>query len=163
SAAGILNVAPKSVALTFDEAVEPKFAIISVTDKDATQETTGSAYRSPSNPDTLIVPLRHIPEGWYLVYWRVVSVDGHPVQSAFTCAVGPNPGPQPQFVVPHIAQTATSPRLVAARWAVFVTVLAMIGLLVLRLWIARPVVRCVPGATLRPLNAAFFAVAAVAL
>ena len=50
------------------------------------------------NPDTLIVPLRpHLPEGWYLVYWRAISVDGHPVQGAFTFAVGPNPGPAPQF------------------------------------------------------------------
>ena len=40
------------------------------------------------------------PEGWYLVYWRVISVDGHPVRGAFTFAVGPNPGPQPQFVDP---------------------------------------------------------------
>ena len=33
----------------------------------------------------------HLPEGWYLVYWRAISVDGHPVQGAFTFAVGPNP------------------------------------------------------------------------
>ena len=45
------------------------------------------------------MPLRpHLPEGWYLVYWRAISVDGHPVQGAFTFAVGPNPGPPPQFV-----------------------------------------------------------------
>ena len=53
-------------------------------------------HRSPANPDTLVVPLRpHLPEGWYLVYWRAISVDGHPVQGAFTFAVGPNPGPHP--------------------------------------------------------------------
>ena len=66
-------------------------------------------HRSPANPDTLVVPLRpHLPEGWYLVYWRAISVDGHPVQGAFTFAVGPNPGPAPQFVIPHISQTATT-------------------------------------------------------
>ncbi|HEY2328160.1 MAG TPA: copper resistance protein CopC, partial [Gaiellaceae bacterium] len=59
-----LNVAPKDVELTFDEAVEPRFAVISVTDAAAHQETTGRPTRSPSNPDTLIVPLRHVPEGW---------------------------------------------------------------------------------------------------
>ena len=70
-----------------------------------TQVATASPRRSPANPDTLIVPLEpHLPEGWYLVYWRAISVDGHPVQGAFTFAVGPNPGPAPQFVIPHIAQ-----------------------------------------------------------
>ena len=63
--------------------------------------TTGPVTRSPSNPDTLVVPLKtQLPEGWYLVYWRAISVDGHPVQGAFTFAVGPNPGPAPQFVDP---------------------------------------------------------------
>lgn len=38
------------------------------------------------------MPLRpHLPQGWYLIYWRTISVDGHPVQGAFTYAVGPDP------------------------------------------------------------------------
>ena len=46
-------------------------------------------HRSAVNPDTLIVPLRpHLPEGWYLVYWRAISVDGHPVEGAFAFAIG---------------------------------------------------------------------------
>ena len=39
------------------------------------------------------MPLKKVPEGWYLVYWRAISVDGHPVRGAFTFAVGPEPGP----------------------------------------------------------------------
>jgi copper transport protein len=156
SASATLDSPPKEVALTFDEAVEPRFAIISVTDRDAHQVTTGPVTRSPANPDTLTVPLQpHLPEGWYLVYWRAISVDGHPVQGAFTFAVGPNPGPAPQFVIPHIAQTATTPQLVAARWAVFLTVMTAIGLLALRLAIARPAVRRVSGTSLRSITVAF--------
>jgi copper transport protein len=99
----VLTAPPPEVALTFDEAVEPRFATISVTDAAGHQQATGPPTRSPSNPDTLIVPLKpHLPEGWYLVYWRAISVDGHPVQGAFTFAIGPNQGPAPQFVVPKI-------------------------------------------------------------
>ena len=142
--------------LTFDEAVEPRFAIISVTDKDASSQTTGPVTRSPSNPDTLVVPLKpHLPEGWYLVYWRAISVDGHPVQGAFTFAVGPNPGPAPQFVIPHIGQSATTTPLVVARWLALLTVMVSIGLLALRLAIARRVIRKVPGSSLRDLTVAF--------
>ena len=57
-ASGIVNTAPKEVALTYSEAVEPRFAIVSVTDAAAHQETTGPPRRSPANPDTLLVPLR---------------------------------------------------------------------------------------------------------
>src|SRR5579862_9582961 len=124
SAATILDKPPPDVALTFDEAVEPKFAIISVTNEQGHQVATSSPARSPSNPDTLIVNLKpHLPQGWYLVYWRAISVDGHPVQSAFTFAIGPNPGPQPQFTIPKIAGTATTPRLVVARWVAFLSVM----------------------------------------
>ena len=157
---------PPSVQLTFDEAVEPRFALISVTDVNAHQVTDGSVMRSPANPDTLVVPLKKVPPGWYLVYWRAISVDGHPVQGAFTFAVGPNPGPPPQFVIPHIAQTATSTPLLVARWVAFLTVMTAIGLFVLRMFIARPLIGRIPGSSLRVVSAAFFvtsAVAAVAL
>src|SRR5204862_5721935 len=143
------------VLLTYDEAVEPRFAIISVTDKDGHQVTAGHPQRSPVDPNTLVVPLHRIPEGWYLVYWRVISVDGHPVRGAFTFAVGPNQGPQPQFVIPSIAETAATPRLIAVRSVVFVAIMAAIGLFVLRIATARPVVRRVPESRLRPLEIAF--------
>ena len=103
-----------------------------------------------------MVPLRpHLPEGWYLIYWRAISVDGHPVQGAFTYAVGPNPGPAPQFQVPNISATATTPQLLVARWLMFVTVMAAIGLFVLRVLVLRPVPRRVPGAHLGAVSVAF--------
>ena len=149
--------------LTYDEAVEPRFAIISVTDVDARSETTGPVTRSRANPDTLVVPLKKVAEGWYLVYWRAISVDGHPVQGAFTFAVGPNPGPAPQFTIPHIAGTATSTPLVIAKWLALLTIMAAVGLFVLRTLIARPLVSRVSGTSLRTVSVAFTAVAVLGL
>jgi copper transport protein len=164
SASVVLNGPPQSASLTFDEAVEPRFAVVSVTNANGRQEATAAVSRSPSNPDTLTVPLRpHLAEGWYLVYWRAISVDGHPVQGAFTFAVGPNPGPAPQFVVPNIAQTATTTRLLVARWAVFLSVMTAIGLFALRIAIARPVVRTVKGTSLRAVSIAFVVASVVGL
>ncbi len=156
-----LNGSPPEVQLTYDEAVEPRFAIISVTNTAGQQETTGPVRRSTADPDTLVVALRpHLPEGWYLIYWRAISIDGHPVQGAFTYAVGPNAGPAPEFRVPSISATATAPQLLVARWLVFLAVMSAIGLFVLRMFIVRPVVRGVPETGLRAVSAAF-AVASV--
>src|SRR5581483_5783052 len=146
-----------------DEAVEPRFAVISITDVNGHSVTNGTVSRSPANPDTLIVPLKRVPEGWYLVYYRVISVDGHPVQNAFTFAVGPNAGPAPQFAIPHIAGTATSTPLAIAKWLAFLTLMAAIGLFVLRVVIARPLVGRVSGTSLRGLTFAFGVVAALGL
>jgi len=159
----VLDTPPPSIQLTFDEAVEPRFAIISVTDARGVQQITAPVSRSPSNPDTLIVPLKHLPQGWYLIYWRAISVDGHPVQGAYTFAVGPSPGPPPQFPIPHISETATDTNLLVARWAMFLSVMVAIGLFVFRSLIARPVARRVEGVSLRPLSIAFLIAALVGL
>jgi copper transport protein len=163
TATAIQPTPPREVQLTFSEAVEPRFAIVSVTDAAGRQLVEAPAARSPSNPNTLVVPIRHVPEGWYLVYWRVVSVDGHPVRGAFTFQVGPNPGPQPQFPVPSISETAATPSLVGFRSLVFLAAMAAIGIFVLRIAIARPLVRRVEGASLRALNWAFGVAAGAAL
>ena len=164
AASVVLDVPPPNVQLTYDEAVEPRFAIISVTNAAGNQETTGAVSRSPANPDTLIVPLRpHLPEGWYLIYWRAISVDGHPVQGAFTYAVGPNPGPAPQFPVPSIAGSATSLNLLIARWVMFLSVMSAIGLFAFRSLIARPVARRAPGTSLRTVSRAFVITSVVGL
>ena len=163
AASVILNAPPRQVALTFDEAVEPRFAIISVTDVEARSVTAGPVARSPSNPDTLVVPLRRVAEGWYLVYWRAISIDGHPVQGAFTFAVGPNAGPAPQFRIPHVSASATSTPLLVLRWLVFLTTMTAVGLFVLRMLVARPLVRRVEGTTLRDVSGALFACCALAL
>ncbi|TML30170.1 MAG: copper resistance protein CopC, partial [Actinobacteria bacterium] len=82
----VLNQPPPVVQLTYTEAVEPRFAAISVTNAAGEQQTAGSPRRSAADPKTLVVPLKRVGEGWYLVYWRVISVDGHPVRGAFIFA-----------------------------------------------------------------------------
>jgi copper transport protein len=163
SASGVVNSPPAEVSLTYSEAVEPRFAIVSVTDAAGTQQASGPPRRSPANPDTLVVPLRHLAQGWYLVYWRAISVDGHPVRGAFTFAVGPNPGPAPQFVIPSTSETAATPTLIVARWITFLSVMSAIGLFVLRMLIARPLIRRVRDTELRWVSIAFAVAAGVAL
>ncbi|MCW2968502.1 MAG: hypothetical protein JWM71_2274 [Solirubrobacteraceae bacterium] len=154
SASGIVKGSPAQVSLTYSEAVEPRFAIISVTDKSGNRVTTGPPARSSSDPDVLQVPLHKLKSGWYLVYWRVISVDGHPVRGAFTFAVGPTPGPAPQFVVPSLSETAATPALLISRWIVLLSLLASVGLLAFRLAVARPLLRRVPESSLRAVSIA---------
>jgi copper transport protein len=158
-----INQAPQEVRLSYSEPVEPRFAIVSVTDAEGRQVTSDEPAAAPGAPQTLVTPLRRVPEGWYLVFWRVISADGHPVRGAFTFAIGPNPGPPPQFRVPSLSETATTTRLLVARWVVFLSLLTALGLFVLRAIVARPVVRAVRGCSLRSLTIAFGAAVAVAL
>ena len=64
----------------------------------------------------------------------MISVDGHPVRGAFTFAVGPNPGPAPQFVDPvDLARPRRRRGWSRRAGSSFLAVMAAIGLFVLRI------------------------------
>lgn len=149
SASGVQNGQPHEVRLTYSEPVEPRFAIVSVTDATGTQQTTGRPVRSAADRDTLVTPVRTLAQGWYLVFWRAISADGHPVRGAFTFAIGPVPGAAPQFVIPSITETAATPRLLVMRWLVFLSLMVSVGLFVFRTSVARPLRRIAPGSSPR--------------
>src|SRR3954451_15890049 len=92
--------------------------------------------------------LLRVPRGWRLGFWRVISADGPPARGPFTFAVGPSPGPPPQFQVPSLSETAHTPQLLIARWVVFLSFLSALGLFVLRMLIARPVGRSLRGVSI---------------
>jgi copper transport protein len=77
------------------------------------------------------------------------------VHGAFTYAVGPNPGPAPQFRIPNIAAGAASAQLLITRWVMFLSVMIAIGLFAFRIAIARPLIRRVPTARLHAVSIAF--------
>ena len=94
SASVVVDTPPPQVSLVYSEAVEPRFAIVSVTDADA-HSADGRLRRAARRrtPTSSMCRSSTLRQGWYLVVWRVISVDGHPVRGAFTFAVGPNQGP----------------------------------------------------------------------
>ncbi len=139
AASAEVDTPPAELRLVYDEVIEPRFAVISVTDAAGHQQVDGTVHRSPSDPYELDAPLKRSAEGWYLVFWRVISADGHPVRGAFTYRIGPNAGPPPQFVIPSLSETAVTPGLITLRWLTFVSLMSAIGLFVLRTVTARPI------------------------
>jgi copper transport protein len=129
---------PKKVQLTYSEAVEPRFATILVEDASGRLVTRGVPERAPGDPHTLTIALDPLPRGWYLVYWRVISQDGHPVRGAFTFSRGPNEGPAPQFPLPPLSESAATPSLVVLRWIAFLGTMVAVGLLAFRALAIRP-------------------------
>jgi copper transport protein len=158
-----VNGSPKRVSLAYSEVIEPRFAVISVTDAQGHSQVAGNPVRDGANPQQIDVPVHHLAHGWYLVFWRVISADGHPVRGAYTFAVGPNAGPAPQFAIPSLQETAATPSLLITRWIIFLSLMSAVGLLAFRLFVGRPVIQRVQGTSLRPVSIALTAAFVIAL
>lgn len=159
----VLERSPARVVLSYNEPIDEKFSLISVTDKDANRVTTGLPLHTPGSRSEIEVPLEKLAAGWYLIYWRVISADGHPIRGASTFAIGPSPGPPPQFDVPSLEETAATPSLLVLRWLVLLSLMSAVGLLAFRLVIGRPMLRRVPDSSLRAVSAGFGISVAVAV
>lgn len=78
--------APTEVTLEFSEGVSLGAGYARVLDAEGERADTGAAAVDSA---TLTVPLRDdLPDAGYLVTYRVVSADGHPIAGAFSFAVG---------------------------------------------------------------------------
>jgi len=78
-----LTTAPDRVQLWFNEAVEPRFSRVSVRDAAGQPVDLGDARVDPDDPKRLTVGLKPLGRGTYRVRFRVLSVDGHVVESEF--------------------------------------------------------------------------------
>ena len=81
-----LEEAPDRVTLTFTEGVSLGAGHTRVLDASGERVDTGSA---TVEGDSVVVPLRgDLPDDGYLVTYRVVSADSHPISGAFSFVVG---------------------------------------------------------------------------
>lgn len=77
-----LPAGPQQVRLTFDEPVQRQFATITVTGPGGTRWDAGEAVVSGNSVTTPVRPLG--PAGEYVIGYRIVSADGHPVSDTLT-------------------------------------------------------------------------------
>jgi copper transport protein len=89
--AAVLEEPPERVSLTFSEPVEAGVGAVRVYDSDGERIDRGHVYRPDGRSDAVAVDLPALDRGTYVVTWRVVSADSHPVQGAFTFRLGTAP------------------------------------------------------------------------
>jgi copper transport protein len=84
-----LDAAPRQVVLRFSESVLPVRSGFSLLDGSGETIAAPSARRVPGDATRISMPLpTSLGDGVYVVDWRVVSADSHPVHGAFVFSVG---------------------------------------------------------------------------
>jgi methionine-rich copper-binding protein CopC len=83
----VLTRPPAEVQLWFNERLEAAFSSVSVVDRDGRQVDRGDVRVGPDDPKRLSVGVPPLPPGTYTVRYRVLSVDGHLVESQFSFTI----------------------------------------------------------------------------
>ena len=86
---GVYDTSPSQVKLRFSEPVEVSLGGIRVFSSDRDRVVTGSPEHPDGTQSEVAVPLPKLENGTYVVTWRVISADSHPVEGAYTFQVGP--------------------------------------------------------------------------
>ncbi|MEZ0114810.1 copper transport protein [Catenulispora sp. EB89] len=90
----VLPTAPARVTVTYNEAVSLQLGALRVFAPDGSQVEIGSADHLSGQPRTASVPLKSgLKNGTYVVSWRVISADSHPVRGAWTFSIGTTSAP----------------------------------------------------------------------
>jgi methionine-rich copper-binding protein CopC len=83
----VLSQAPERVDLWFNERLEPAYSTVSVWNEAGRQVDGGDVTVAPDDPRRLSVSVSARGPGLYTVKYRVLSVDGHVVDSRLSFTV----------------------------------------------------------------------------
>ncbi|SDG86971.1 MULTISPECIES: copper resistance CopC family protein [unclassified Nitrosomonas] len=83
----VLSTAPAQVRLWFNEEVEPAYASLSVLNEDKKSITDSKVKIHSEDPKSIVLELPEMQSGRYTVKFRVLSVDGHVVDSEYNFTV----------------------------------------------------------------------------
>jgi copper resistance protein C len=87
SAGATVSASQKTVAIDFDDGLEPAFSSITVTDAQGHAATSGKAEVDASNRKHMSVALAPLTPGIYAVAWVAVAADGHRTQGHYAFTV----------------------------------------------------------------------------
>ena len=126
----ILDAPPDTVTLHFTEAVQADDDAVQVFDADRTRVDLGDVEAVDGR--TIRVALDDIGDGGYVVAWKVVSADGHPINGGFTWRVGDastavDPGVVADLLDEQDAEPAVGVAAGVVRFLVFAAILVLVG------------------------------------
>ena len=82
-----LTVTPTQVRLWFNEEIEKDYASLTVLNADKAAVTEVKPHTASDDPKAIVLPLPELIPGKYTVKFRVLSVDGHVVDSSYDFTV----------------------------------------------------------------------------
>ena len=134
SPSSVLSVPPRQVVLHFGEPVEIDFGSIRVLGPLGNRVDLGGTHHPPGDSDAVAIALPPgLRDGTYVVAWRVISADSHPVHGAYIFSVGTAKGAAKANALAASVNAASGSAIVgiafwAIRFAAFVGLVLLVGI-----------------------------------
>ncbi|MXM65769.1 transporter [Streptomyces sp. HUCO-GS316] len=124
----VLKAAPRHLTLTFTESVGLLDDSFRVLDPENRRLRTGEAHHAEGRSDTARVTLpAKLAKGTYVVAWRAVSADSHPVSGAFTFSIGKPSATAAPIDPGPVEDPATASLYNIARYLAYLAAALLIG------------------------------------
>ena len=130
----VLLQSPGQVVLHFGEPVEIDFGSLRVLGPSGQRIDNGGTHHPPGDSHAVAISLpKHLARGTYVVAWRVISADSHPVHGAFVFSIGSASGAAKANTLANALTNQSGSPVVGTlywliRFAAFVGLLFLVGL-----------------------------------
>lgn len=135
TASTVISQSPAEIKLDFNEHIEGTLLNIRLFDASQKEIEISPAELLDLDPSVVTAAIPDLQDGVYVVVWRVVSADGHPVSGAFPFEVGDQSSGKSDEVLTKILTSinTTSPLgnpLAAGRFISFMSLVLLLGTVV---------------------------------
>ena len=135
AASTVVSQSPAEIRLDFNEQIEGTLLNVRLFDAEQKEITVQRAELLDLDPSIVIAAIPDLVDGVYVVVWRVVSADGHPVSGAFPFEVGERSSGTGNDLLTKILSSidTESPLgnpLAAGRFIAFLSLVVLIGTVV---------------------------------
>jgi copper transport protein len=131
----VISQSPAEIRLDFNEHIESSLLNVRLFDAEQKEITVQRAELLGTDPSIVTASIPDLVDGVYVVVWRVVSADGHPISGAFPFEVGDKSSGTGSELLTKILNSIDSESplgnpLAAARFISFMSLVVLLGLVV---------------------------------
>lgn len=135
AASTVIAESPAEIRLDFNEHIESSLLNVRLFDAEQKEITVQRAELLGTDPSIVIAAIPDLVDGVYVVVWRVVSADGHPISGAFPFEVGDKSSGTGNDLLTKILNSIDSESplgnpLAASRFISFMSLVVLLGLVV---------------------------------
>ncbi|HEY2493443.1 MAG TPA: copper resistance protein CopC [Paenibacillus sp.] len=126
----VLTKSPAQVTLQFNESIQPAFHSVQVINSAGDRVDLDDVHVAEDRPSVLEASVKpDLPDGNYVIVWKAVSGDGHPIEGTLQFQMGNNENGNPLPSTKTTSSYFPGLDLIIIRWLLYLSIAFFMGIL----------------------------------